>query len=71
MTPISVNGNTYKVTEKRGIQGGHYALAVETETGERIAVNRGGAWTWWTVQDRMQSSGCRGAENEAHERARI
>jgi hypothetical protein len=70
MTPISVNGKTYKVTENLGFQGGHYALAVETETGERIAVKRGGAWTWWTVQDRMGSGG-RGAKNEAHERARI
>ncbi len=54
MAKIKVEGKVYKVTENLGYQGGHYAKAVKTETGERIAVKRGGVWTWWTVQDRLR-----------------
>ena len=57
MAKIEVEGKAYKVTENLGYQAGHYAKAVETETGERIAVKRGGAWTWWTAQDRLQVGG--------------
>ena len=54
---IEVEGKKCKVTENLGYQGGHYAKAVETETGERIAVKRGFAWTWWTARDRLQTVG--------------
>ena len=57
MAKIEVEGKSYKVTENLGYQAGHYAKAVETETGERIAVKRGGGWTWWTVQDRLRGGG--------------
>jgi hypothetical protein len=57
MATIEVEGAKYKVTENLGHQGGHYARAVETETGERIAVKRGGVWTWWTARDRLQTGG--------------
>jgi hypothetical protein len=54
MPTIGVDGKAYKVTENLGFQAGYYAKAVETETGERIAVKRGGVWTWWTAQDRLR-----------------
>ena len=54
---IEVAGKKYKVTENLGYQGGHYVKAVETPNGERMAVRRGFAWTWWTVQDRLQPRG--------------
>ncbi len=54
MAKIKVEGREYKVTENLGYQGGFYAKTVKTETGERVAVKRGGVWTWWTVQDRLQ-----------------
>jgi len=53
MATIEIEGKRYKVTENLGYQAGHYAKAVETETGERIAVRRGFAWTWWTAGDRL------------------
>jgi len=49
---MMVDGKEYKVTENLGFQGGHCAKAVDTPDGERIAVKRGSAWSWWTEQDR-------------------
>jgi hypothetical protein len=57
MAKIEVEGKAYKVTENLGYQAGHHAKAVETETGERIAVKRGGVWTWWTERDRLSGGG--------------
>jgi hypothetical protein len=53
MARIKVEGKSYKVTENLGYQNGYYAKAVETPDGERIAVKRGAAWTWWTASDRV------------------
>ena len=53
---IEVEGNVYKVTENLGYQGGFYVKAVKTPDGERVAVKRGGKWTWWTAQDRTGAS---------------
>jgi hypothetical protein len=53
MRTIEVEGNKYRVTENLGYQGGYYAKAVDTPDGERIAVKRGGIWTWWTARDRV------------------
>ena len=53
---IEVEGTAYKVTENLGYQGGMYVKAVETPEGERMAVKRGGKWTWWTVKDRIGAS---------------
>ncbi|MCF7791208.1 MAG: hypothetical protein K9M56_04335 [Victivallales bacterium] len=61
MPKIEIEGKKYKVTENLGVQAGHYAKAVETEKGERIAVKRGGKWKWWTAQDRLQPRGQYGA----------
>ena len=52
MTKIEVEGERYPVTENLGFQGGHCAKAVGTPDGERIAVKRGGVWTWWTAYDK-------------------
>ena len=70
MATIEVEGKKYKVTENLGYQAGHYAKAVETQTGERIAVKRDEGWTWWTAQDRLIPRGpCVGMSNaEAHGR---
>ena len=58
MATIEVEGKTYKVTETLGHQQcGMPAKFVETPDGERVAVRRGVAWTWWTAQDRLQSRG--------------
>ena len=57
MATIEVEGKKYKVTENLGHQGGHYVKAVETPDGERMAVRRGFAWTWWTARDRLQTGG--------------
>jgi len=54
---ILVEGKRYKVIEGLGFQGGYQTKAVETEEGERIAVKRGGIWTWWTAADRLQPRG--------------
>ena len=53
MSTIEVEGKKHRVTENLGYQGGYYAKAVETPDGEKIAVKRGGAWTWWTARDRI------------------
>jgi len=53
MATIEVDGKRHKVTENLGFQGGYHAKAVDTQDGERIAVKRGGVWTWWTVRDRV------------------
>ena len=68
MATIEVEGKKYKVTENLGYQAGHYVKAVETPDGERMAVRRGFAWTWWTAEDRLQPRGrCVGMSNaEAH-----
>ena len=57
MTKINVEGERYPVTENLGFQGGHYAKAVGTPDGERIAVKRGGVWTWWTAYDKVAPRG--------------
>ena len=54
---ILIEGKEYKVIENLGFQGGYYPKAVETGEGERIAVKRGGIWTWWRAKDRLQISG--------------
>lgn len=53
MATIEVEGNKFMVSENLGYQGGYYAKAVETTEGEKIAVKRGGVWTWWTARDRV------------------
>ncbi len=56
MAMIEVEGARYKVTESLGYQhGGGHAVYVATPDGERVAVKRGGRWTWWTAEDRLQS----------------
>lgn len=48
---IKIDEVEYKVVEKLSeIQCGFPAVAVDTATGERIAVKRGGVWQWWRVQ---------------------
>ena len=55
MATIEVEGEKYKVVETLPYaQAGMPAKFVETPTGERVAVKRGGGWTWWTAQDRLQ-----------------
>ena len=54
---ITVDGVKYKVIENMGYQAGYYAKIVETPDGEKVAVKRGGIWTWWTAQDRLQKGG--------------
>lgn len=54
MSKIIIDGTAYKVTESLGFQGGLLAKFVETPCGEQVAVKRGGKWTWWTVQDRLE-----------------
>ena len=52
---IEIEGKKYRVVESLGFQGGYQAKAVyfpETDE-ERVAVKRGGAWSWWTVIDRL------------------
>lgn len=52
---IIIDGKKYKVNETLGFQQvGLPAKAVQTESGERIAVKRGGRREWWSVQDRTQ-----------------
>lgn len=55
MAKIIIDGKPYRVIESLGYQhsAGCYAKAVSTPEGERIAVGRGGAWRWWTADDRM------------------
>lgn len=54
MAMIEVEGNKYKVIETLPYhQTGYHTKAVQTEDGEKIAVKRGGRWTWWTPQDRV------------------
>ena len=53
---ITVEGKKYEVSEDLGYQSGYATKAVIDDTsigGERIAVKRGGQWTWWTVADRL------------------
>jgi len=65
---ITVDGKKYRVTENLGFQGGYYAKVVATDTGERVAVKRGGQWTWWKVQDRLRPGGQYvGQTPEAHD----
>ena len=33
------------------------ARVVQTPEGERVAVKTGGAWRWWTAQDRIRPRG--------------
>ena len=54
MATIEVEGKKYKVTETLAYcQAGMPAKFVETPDGERVAVKRGGVWTWWTARDRI------------------
>ena len=58
MATIEVEGKKYKVTETMGHQQvGMPAKFVETPDGERVAVKRGGIWTWWTARDRLSGGG--------------
>jgi len=57
MATIVVDGTKYTVTENLGYQAGYCARAVTTPTGERIAVKRGGLWTWWAAEDRLSHPG--------------
>ena len=50
---IEIDGKKYKVTENLGFQGGYQAKYIEDNGKERVAVKRGGVWTWWTVEDRL------------------
>ena len=54
MAMIEVEGKKYRVVETLGYhQCGYPAKFVETPDGERVAVKRGGVWTWWTTKDRI------------------
>jgi hypothetical protein len=66
MATIEVEGQKYMVTETLPYcQAGMPAKFVETPQGERVAVKRGGVWTWWTAQDRLRQRGqCVGMSNE-------
>lgn len=58
MATIIVEGNKYKVIEALPYhQAGMPAKFVESPDGERVAVKRGGAWTWWTAKDRLRPLG--------------
>jgi len=48
MKTITVDGKNYSVVEDLGRQGlnGEHAVAVETDSGERIAVKSGRTWLW-------------------------
>lgn len=66
---IKVEGIEYKVTETLGChQCGMPAKFVQTPDGERVAVKRGGAWTWWTAPDRLGTSGGVGTSKRADQR---
>ena len=56
MKEINIEGKKYTVTENLGFQGGYHAKLVDTPDGEKVAVKRGGDWTWWTAIDRLQPS---------------
>ncbi len=51
---IEINGKKYKVTENLGFQAGYHAKMVDDSGKERVAVKRGGVWTWWTIADKIQ-----------------
>jgi len=72
MATIEVYGQKYKVTETLPYcQAGMPAKFVETPDGERVAVKRGGIWTWWTVEDRLRPrSRCIGMSNSSIETTR-
>jgi hypothetical protein len=54
MSKIEVEGKKYRVIEVLPYhQAGMPARFVETPNGERVAVKRGGKWTWWTAKDRI------------------
>jgi len=58
MAKIEVEGKAYKVVETLPYcQVGMPAKFVKTPDGERVAVKRNGAWTWWTERDRLQAGG--------------
>lgn len=53
---IEIGGKKYKVVENLGFQAGYQAKIVydpEYDEMERVAVKRGGKWTWWTVKDKL------------------
>lgn len=51
---IEVEGKKYKCVETLGYQqAGMLAKVLLTPDGEKIAVKRGGKWTWWDVLDRL------------------
>ena len=57
MSVIDVDGEKYRVVETLPYQqAGMPAKFVQTQEGERVAVKRGGKWTWWTSKDRVQAS---------------
>jgi hypothetical protein len=51
---ITVDGESYQVVENLGRQAGLPAKLVSTPSGNRVAVKRGGIWTWWTPKDRLR-----------------
>ncbi len=51
---IEVDGKKYKCVETLGYQQvGMPAKVLSTVDGERIAVKRGGKWTWWNTSDKL------------------
>lgn len=54
MATIKVDGKSYFVIESLPYcQAGMPAKFVSTDSGERVAVKRGGKWEWWTARDRL------------------
>lgn len=58
MAKITIDGQKYEVVETLPYHGvGMPAKVVKDETsdtGERVAVKRGGIWRFWTAQDRLR-----------------
>ena len=51
---ISIDDKIYKVVETLPHHGcGYPAKIVETESGEKVAVKRGGEWQFWSTEDRL------------------
>ena len=76
MKSITIDGRKYKVVASFGWQGGHQTKVVATPDGdrkERVAIKRGGGWTFWTVARRGDrvvglQARCRCKELEAENR---
>ena len=55
MATIEVEGKRYRVVDYVD-QAGMKVRVVDTPDGEKVAVLRNRAWTWWTAQERIGQS---------------